>query len=177
MKEEEINKKINEIAEKINFDYQSKKVFIIVVLKGAMFFVADLIRKLKIPITLDFVSISSYGNSAATSGAVKILKDLEENIEGQDCIIVEDIVDTGLTLDYLIKILKLRNPLSIKVCSFLDKPSRRILEIEIDYKGFEIPDKFVVGYGLDFAEYYRNLPFIATLKKEVIKKNIDPLRR
>lgn len=165
---EDIERRIKELAGEISSDYKGKELVLVSVLKGSMFFTADLIRHISIPVILDFIAISSYGEATETSGVAKIIKDLEENIENRHILIVEDIVDTGLTLGYLMRTLKLKNPASIKVCTLLDKPVRRILEVLIDYKGFEIEDKFVVGYGLDFLGKYRHLPFICTLKPDII---------
>jgi hypoxanthine phosphoribosyltransferase len=134
------------------------------ILKGAVIFLSDLARALDIPVALDFMAVSSYGQSSETSGVVRILKDLDENIEGRDVIVVEDIVDTGLTLRYLCDALKARNPASLRVCVLLDKPSRRLVEVDVHYRGFEIPDAFVVGYGLDYQERYRSLPHVGRLK-------------
>ncbi len=164
--EEEILEKVNEIADKINEDYAGKPLLIIGVLKGANVFVADLIRKINIPVILDFMAISSYGTSTESSGAVKILKDLDEDIKGMHVLVVEDIIDTGLTLSYLTKNLESRGAQSITLCTLLDKPERRKAAINVKYKGFDIPDKFIVGYGIDYAERYRNLPFIGVLKPE-----------
>jgi len=164
--EEQIMEKVVEIAGQISEKYKGKPLMIIGVLKGANVFVADLIRKITIPMELDFMAISSYGASTESSGAVKILKDLDKDIKGMHVVVVEDIVDTGLTLSYLSKNLKSRGALSIELCTLLDKPERRTAPIEVHYKGFDIPDKFVVGYGIDFAEMYRNLPFVGVLKPE-----------
>lgn len=164
--EEQIEEKVTEIAGQITEKYRGKPLMIIGVLKGANVFVADLIRKIDIPMELDFMAISSYGASTQSSGAVKILKDLDKDIKGMHVVVVEDIVDTGLTLSYLSKNLKSRGALSIELCTLLDKPERRTAPIEVHYKGFDIPDEFVVGYGIDFAEMYRNLPFVGILKPE-----------
>lgn len=164
--EEEIAEKVVEIAGQITEKYRGKPLMVIGVLKGANVFVADLIRKIDIPMELDFMAISSYGASTQSSGAVKILKDLDKDIKGMHVVVVEDIVDTGLTLSYLSKNLKSRGALSIELCTLLDKPERRTAPIEVHYKGFDIPDEFVVGYGIDFAEMYRNLPFVGVLKPE-----------
>lgn len=164
--EEKIRQKVDEIAGEINKDYKGKPLLIIGVLKGANVFVADLIRKIDIPVILDFMAISSYGTSTESSGAVKILKDLDEDIKGMHVLVVEDIIDTGLTLSYLSKNLESRGAQSITLCTLLDKPERRKASINVKYKGFDIPDKFIVGYGIDFAEKYRNLPFIGVLKPE-----------
>ena len=165
----EIKKKVQELAEQISRDYLHKKPHIICVLKGAVFFLADLTRALTIPVTVDFMAVSSYGSSTETSGVVRIIKDLDESIQGRDILIVEDIIDTGLTLHYLQENLSARGPASIKVCTLLDKPSKRKAEVSVAYCGFAIPDKFVVGYGLDYAEDYRNLPYIGILKEAYYK--------
>ncbi|RKD27652.1 hypoxanthine phosphoribosyltransferase [Caminicella sporogenes DSM 14501] len=168
--EEEIKEKVAELGKQISKDYENKDLVVVGVLKGANVFLSDLIRKISIPITIDFMAVSSYGFSTESSGVVKILKDLDFSIEGKNVLIVEDIVDTGLTLKYLYENLKSRKPKSIKICSLLDKHERRKVDIEVDYIGFEIPDAFIVGYGIDYAEKYRNLPFIASLKEEVYSK-------
>lgn len=165
--EEEIRIKVEEIAKRINEDYEGKELLIIGVLRGANVFVADLIRKIKIPVILDFMAVSSYGMATESSGAVRILKDLDEDIRGMDVLVVEDIIDTGLTLHYLSKNLQSRGAKSIAICTLLDKPERRKAEINVQYKGFDIPDKFIVGYGIDFAEKYRNLPYVGVLKPEL----------
>lgn len=163
-------KRIGELGEEISKDYANEEVMLVGILKGASVFMSDLIRKISIPAYIDYMVVSSYGNSAETSGVVRIIKDLEDNIEGKNIIIVEDIIDTGLTLAYLKKNLLNRNPKSLKICTLLDKPSRRQKEIAIDYKGFEVPDEFIIGYGIDYAEKYRNLPFVGVLKREVYEK-------
>jgi len=168
--EEAIALRIREMGEKITQDYRGKDLILLCVLKGSLLFAPDLMRHIQVPLVLDFIAISSYGDATSTSGVVRIVKDLEESIENRHVLIVEDIVDTGLTLGYLIKALKLRKPASIRTCTLLDKPVRRILEVPIDYKGFEIGDHFVVGYGLDFAGRYRNLPAIGILKDELINR-------
>jgi len=165
--EDQIQQKVKELGERITRDYKGKDPILIGVLKGAIIFMADLMRCIDIPIEVDFMAVSSYGVSTESSGIVRILKDLDKSIEGRHVIVVEDIIDTGLTLKYLTTLLKDRNPKSIKLCSLLDKPKRRKVDIDIDYKGFSIPDEFVVGYGLDFKEKYRNLPYICVLKPEV----------
>ncbi|QUH27899.1 hypoxanthine phosphoribosyltransferase [Vallitalea guaymasensis] len=164
--EENLEKKVTELADKITKDFAGKNLVVIGVLKGANVFVADLIRKINIPIALDFMAISSYGSSTESSGVVKILKDLDEDIEGRHVLVVEDIIDTGLTLSYLTENLKSRGAKSIDICTLLDKPDRRKAHIDVKYKGFDIPDEFVVGYGIDFNEKYRNLPFVGILKRE-----------
>lgn len=160
---EEISQRVKELGEAIARDYQGRELKLVVILKGAVVFVADLIRAISLPLTLDFMAISSYGEETTSSGVVKILKDLDENIEGAHVLVVEDIVDTGLTLAYLLRNLSAKNPASLKVCILLDRPARRIVDLPLAYKGFEIPDRFVVGYGLDYRQRYRNLPFICTL--------------
>lgn len=164
--EEEIASKVLELANKISTDFNNKELVVIGVLKGANVFVADLIRKILIPIELDFMAISSYGSSTVSSGVVKIQKDLDASIEGKYVLVVEDIIDTGLTLSYLTENLKSRGAKEIAICTLLDKPERRKAHIDVKYKGFDIPDEFVVGYGIDFAEKYRNLPFVGILKEE-----------
>lgn len=163
--EEEIQLRVTEIAERINEDYEGHDPVLVSVLKGSLYFVSDLTRQLKIPVTVDFMAIQSYGPQSK-SGAVKLLKDLDLSIEDKDVIVIEDIIDTGLTLNYLLKNLKARNPRSIRVCTLLDKSIRRLVPVEITYRGFEVPDVFVVGYGLDFEQYFRNLPYIGVLDIE-----------
>lgn len=165
--EEDIKTKVKELGEKISKDYEGKKVIFIGVLKGSVVFVADLMRSMTIDVSSDFMAVSSYGNSSETSGVVKILKDLDFDIEGQDVIIVEDIIDTGTTLKYLYEYIKARSPKSLKICCLLDKPERRKADITADYVGFSIPDHFVVGYGLDYSERFRQFPYIGVLKEEV----------
>jgi hypoxanthine phosphoribosyltransferase len=167
LSEEEIGKKVCQIADQITKDYTGKIPVFIGVLKGSFVFMADLMRKIDLYCDIDFMAVSSYGNKSETTGAVKITKDLERDIENRDVIIVEDILDSGLTLNYLMGYLKSRKPLSIRLCTLLDKPARRRVPIVPDYSGFEIPDAFVVGYGLDYGERYRNLPFIGVLKPEI----------
>ncbi|HEX3027252.1 MAG TPA: hypoxanthine phosphoribosyltransferase [Clostridia bacterium] len=168
--EEDIAKKVAEIGQKISGDYQGKNLLMVSILKGSVVFMADLLRQVKIPARIDFMSVSSYGAGVKTSGVVKIIKDLDIPLEGYDVLIIEDILDSGLTLHYIIDILKSRNPRSIKVCTLLDKPESRKAYVKSDYSGFVIPDEFVVGYGLDYDEKYRNLPFIGILKPEVYAK-------
>lgn len=162
--EEEVEKKIKELAAQINKDYEGKQVHLICVLKGGVFFTCDLAKSITVPVTFDFMSVSSYGDGQESSGRIKIIKDLDDPIENKDVLIVEDIIDSGRTLKHLIELLKTRKPNSIKLCTLLDKPSRRVVEVPVDYCGFEIPDEFVVGYGLDFAQRYRNLPFIGVVE-------------
>ncbi len=162
--------RIKELGRQITADYQGKDVILVGILKGALPFLADLMRAIELDVSYDLMAVSSYGASTKTSGTVRIIKDLDEEIEGKDVIIVEDIVDTGLTLNYLLENLRSRKVNSLKICTLLDKPSRRKVDIKPDYNGFEIPDVFVVGYGLDYAEKYRNLPYIGVLKEEVYTK-------
>lgn len=165
-----LKKRIKELGEEISKDYAGEEVLLVGILKGASVFLSDLIRQISLPAYIDYMEVSSYGNSAETSGVVRIIKDLEDNIEGKNIIIVEDIIDTGLTLAYLKQNLLSRHPKSLKICTLLDKPARREKEINIDYKGFDVPDEFIIGYGIDYAEKYRNLPFVGLLKKEVYEK-------
>jgi len=166
---EELQTKVKELGAAISHDYKGKELLMIGVLRGAVIFMADLARAIDIPVALDFMAVSSYGASTSTSGVVRILKDLDEDLEGKHVLVVEDIIDSGLTLNYLLELLKSRNPASVKLCTLLSKPERRQINVEVDYLGFSIPDAFVVGYGLDYAEKYRNLPFIGILKPEVYK--------
>ena len=161
--------RISEMGEEISKDYQDKDLVVIGILKGAVMFLADLVKHIKLPLTMDFMAVSSYGRSTHSSGVVRILKDLDEDIEGKDVLIVEDIVDTGLTLNYLADNLLSRNPKSLKICCCLDKPSKRRVPVKVDYVGFTIPDKFVVGYGLDYAEKYRTLSYICVLDDDNIE--------
>lgn len=162
--EQSVQKRIKELAEQINKDYEGKSVHLICILKGSVFFTCELAKYITVPVTLDFMSVSSYGNGSVSTGRVKILKDTDEPIEGRDIIVVEDIVDSGNTLSFLLKIMKARKPASIKLITLLDKPDRREVPVHVDYTGFEIPDKFVVGYGLDYAQKYRNLPYIGEVE-------------
>ena len=165
--EEALDKRVSEIADQINRDYAGKEPMLISVLRGSFVFMADLIRKIEVPCTVDFMSVSSYGRGTTSSGQVQITKDLSDDIEGKDIIVVEDILDSGNTLSYLLELLRARKPASMKLCTLLDKPDRRVKEVHVDYSGFTIPDEFVVGYGLDYAEKYRNLPYIGILKPRV----------
>ena len=163
--EEEVNKKISEVAAQINKDYEGKKVHLICILKGGVFFTCELAKRLTIPVSLDFMSVSSYGSDTKSSGVVKIIKDLDEPLEGKNVIIVEDIIDSGRTLAYLIEVLKQRNPKNIELCTLLDKPERRVKkQVQVKYTCFTIPDEFVVGYGLDYDQKYRNLPYIGVVE-------------
>ena len=165
LSEEQLSQKIAELGEEISKDYQGKEIVAICVLKGAILFMADLARAVKVPMALDFMAVSSYGNGTSTSGTVRILKDLDNSIEGKHVLVVEDIIDSGVTLKYLLKNLKSRKPASIKLCTLLNKPERRRVEVDIDYCGFTVPDYFLVGYGLDYDGYGRNLSAIYTLVK------------
>jgi hypoxanthine phosphoribosyltransferase len=160
---DELQHRIKEMAAEVSRDYKGRDLLLIGVLKGAVFFLADLMRELDIPCEVDFMAVSSYGSSTDSSGVVRILKDLDAPLEGRNVLIVEDIVDSGLTLQYLMRTLQARNPASIEVCALLTKPERRKVDTPARYVGFEIPDKFAIGYGLDYAERYRNLPYVATL--------------
>ena len=162
--EEQLKARVREIAGQIDRDFAGKEPMLISVLRGSFIFMADLMRSITLPCTVDFMAVSSDGAGTTSSGQVKITKDLSESIEGRDIIVVEDILDSGNTLSYLLQILQARHPASMKLCTLLDKPDRRIKPVHVDYSGFSIPDEFVVGYGLDFAEKYRNLPYIGVLK-------------
>ena len=164
LSEEEVDRRIQEIGEQINKDYAGKEVHLICVLKGGVFFMCELAKRINVPVSLDFMSVSSYGDDTKSSGVVKIVKDLDQPLEGKDVIIVEDIIDSGRTLYYLMDILKKRNPNSLRLCTLLDKPERRVKDVKVDYTGFEIPDELVVGYGLDYAQKYRNLPYIGIVE-------------
>lgn len=165
----EIKNKVKEIGKQISTEYKDKNPILVGILKGSVIFLSDLMKEIDIPCTMDFMAVSSYGNSTESTGIVKIIKDLDSSIEGENVIIVEDIIDTGVTLSYLNNYLKARKPKSIEIVTLLNKPSRRKVEIVPKYYGFSVPDYFLVGYGLDFAEKYRNLPFIGSLKEEIYK--------
>ena len=165
LKEEEVDKRIAEVAAMINRDYAGKEVHLICILKGGVFFTCELAKRLTVPVSMDFMSFSSYGSGTESSGVVRIVKDLDESIAGKNVLIVEDIIDSGRTLAYLIEILKQRNPESIHLCTLLDKPERRVKkQVKVDYTCFEIPDEFVVGFGLDYDQKYRNLPYIGVVE-------------
>lgn len=168
--EEVLIKRIKELGKNISEDYEGKDLLVVGILKGSVIFAAELIKNISIPCEIDFMAVSSYGNSTETSGVVRILKDLDQHIEGKEILIVEDIVDTGVTLTYLLEYLKARKARSVEIVSLLNKPARRKAELDVKYIGFEVPDGFIVGYGIDYAEKYRNLPFIGILKKEVYEK-------
>ena len=161
--EEELAAAVKKLADKINEDYKNEEVVLAIILKGSLVFATDLMRKLTMPVTIDFMSASSYGNETKSTGKLKINKDLDEDIDGLHCLIVEDIIDSGNTLSMTKKMLEGRNPASLKLCTLLDKPDRRETEVNVDYTGFTIPDAFVVGFGLDYAQKYRNLPYIGIL--------------
>ena len=165
--EEELRECVKKLGEQISRDYQGKNLLMVSVLKGSVVFMSDLMRSITIPAQIDFMSVSSYGSGVKTSGVVKIIKDLDQQLEGKDLLIVEDILDSGMTLSYLSQLLRARNPRSIRIATLLDKPERRTADIQADYYGFRVPDAFVVGYGLDYSEKYRNLPYIGVLKPEV----------
>ena len=162
--EEEVEEKIRRIAARISEDYQGKVVHLVSVLKGSVFFTCELAKRLSVPVSLDFMSVSSYGDGTKSSGVVKVVKDLDEAIEGKHVLVVEDIVDSGRTLSYLLDNLRSRKPKSLRLCTLLDKPERRVTDVRVDYTGFEIPDEFVVGYGLDYDQKYRNLPYIGVVE-------------
>lgn len=162
--EEDVNARIEELGRQISKDYEGKQVHLICVLKGGVFFMCKLAKRISVPVSMDFMSVSSYGDGTSSSGIVKIAKDLDESLEGKDVIVVEDIIDSGRTLSYLLEILKKRGPRSMGLCTLLDKPDRRVRDVKVDYVGFEIPDEFVVGFGLDYAQKYRNLPYIGVVE-------------
>lgn len=161
---EDVEKRISEIADEINRAYAGKSLHLVCVLKGGAFFMCELAKHLNMPVSLDFMSVSSYGSATKSSGVVKIVKDLDEPIKDKDVLVVEDIVDSGRTLSYLMEMLRDRGPKSLHLCTLLDKPERRVVEVNVDYTGFQIPDKFVVGYGLDYDQHYRNLPYIGVVE-------------
>ena len=162
--EEEVDKKIQEIGEQISKDYAGEQVHLVCVLKGGVFFLCELAKRITIPVSMDFMSVSSYGSDTKSSGVVKIVKDLDESLAGKHVIVVEDIVDSGRTLSYLLEMLNDRGPKTMKLCTLLDKPDRRVVDVKVDYTGFQIPDEFVVGYGLDYDQKYRNLPYIGIVE-------------
>ena len=162
--EERVNQRIQEIADQINKDYEGKQIHMIGILKGGVFFMCELAKRIRVPVSLDFMSVSSYGDETVSSGIVKIVKDLDQPLEGKDVLVVEDIIDSGRTLHYLFQILKARKPSSVRLCTLLDKPDRRVVPVQVDYTCFEIPDEFVVGYGLDYAQRYRNLPYVGVIR-------------
>ena len=162
--EKEVDDRIQAIGDQISRDYAGKQVHLVCVLKGGSFFMCELAKRISVPVSLDFMSVSSYGGDTKSSGVVKIVKDLDESIRDKDVIVVEDIVDSGRTLSYLLEMLKDRGPKSLRLCTLLDKPDRRVVDVDVDYTGFQIPDQFVVGYGLDYDQKYRNLPYIGIVE-------------
>ena len=164
--EEEIEKRILEMAKEISEFYKGEEVHLVSVLKGGVFFTCELAKRLTVPVSIDFMSVSSSGNDTKSSGVVKVIKDVDEAIEGKNVLVVEDIIDSGRTLSYLMENLKSRKPKSLHLCTLLDKPERRVIEVQVDYTGFAIPDEFVVGYGLDYMQHYRNLPYIGIVELE-----------
>ena len=164
LSEEDVDNRIQEIGEQISKDYAGKQVHLVCVLKGGVFFLCELAKRITVPVSMDFMSVSSYGSATKSSGVVKIVKDLDEPLKDKDVLVVEDIVDSGRTLSYLLDMLRDRGPKSIKLCTLLDKPERRVVDVNVDYTGFSIPDEFVVGYGLDYDQRYRNLPFIGVVE-------------
>src|SRR6476469_6914936 len=175
LSEERIAAKVAELGRAITADYAGRRLTLVSVLKGSLPFMADLMRSIDLPLRIDLMEVSSYGGTATeSSGLVRILKDLSASIEGEDVLIVEDIIDTGLTLNYLVRYLRGKNPATLRICTLLDKPARRLVDIPVDYVGFTIPDQFVVGYGLDYGEIYRNLRFVGVLKPEVYAAGPEP---
>ena len=164
LSEEEVDKRIQEIGDQISKDYAGEQVHLVCVLRGGVFFLCELAKRITVPVSLDFMSVSSYGSDTKSSGVVKIVKDLDDSLTDKHVIVVEDIVDSGRTLSYLLEMLKDRGPKSMKLCTLLDKPDRRVVDVKVDYTGFQIPDEFVVGYGLDYAQKYRNLPYIGVVE-------------
>ena len=162
--EEDVDRRIQEIGDQISKDYDGKQIHLICVLKGGSFFMCELAKRITVPVSLDFMSVSSYGSATKSSGVVKIVKDLDEPLKDKDVVVVEDIVDSGRTLSYLLEMLKDRGPKSVKLCTLLDKPERRVVDVHVDYTCFQIPDEFVVGYGLDYDQRYRNLPYIGVVE-------------
>ena len=162
--EEKVNEKIKELGARISKDYAGKEIHLVCVLKGGAFFMCELAKRITVPVSMDFMSVSSYGSSTKSSGVVRIVKDLDEPLKDKNVLVVEDIVDSGRTLSYLLDMLKDRGPASVKLCTLLDKPERRVIDVKVDYTGFEIPDEFVVGFGLDYDQKYRNLPYIGVVE-------------
>ncbi|MCI8709112.1 MAG: hypoxanthine phosphoribosyltransferase [Dorea sp.] len=162
--EEDVTKRIEEMGRQISEDYAGKQVHLICILKGGVFFACELAKQITVPVSIDFMSVGSYGDGTSSSGIVKIAKDLDETLEGKEVLVVEDIIDSGRTLSYLLEVLRKREPKSMRLCTLLDKPSRRVREVKVDYIGYKIPDEFVVGYGLDYKQKYRNLPYIGVVE-------------
>jgi hypoxanthine phosphoribosyltransferase len=172
IEEERLQARIRELGRELSSDYEGRELLLVGVLKGAVFFMADLMRSISVPCEIDFMAISSYGTSTDSSGVVRILKDLDINIENRHVLVVEDIIDSGLTLSYLLRNLESREPASLEICALLTKPSRREIDVPVRYVGFEIPNKFVIGYGLDFAERYRNLPYVGVLHADLMPEGV-----
>jgi hypoxanthine phosphoribosyltransferase len=172
IEEASLQARIEELGRQISADYDGRDLLLVGVLKGAVFFLADLMRELTVPCEIDFMAISSYGDATDSSGVVRILKDLDINIEGRDVLVVEDIIDSGLTLSYLMRTLEAREPATLEVCTLLTKPARREIDVSVRYVGFEIPNRFVIGYGLDFAERYRNLPYVGVLHVDLMPEGV-----
>lgn len=164
--EEEINARIAELGEQISKDFAGEKLHLVCILRGSVFFACELAKRITVPVTIDFMTVSSYGNQTSSGGVIHIKKDLEDSLEGRNVIVIEDIVDTGNTLSYLLELMKVRKPRELRLCTLLDKPDRREKEVKVDYIGFQIPDVFVVGYGLDYAQEFRNLPYIGVAKQD-----------
>lgn len=164
LSEEEVDARIREMGEQISKDYEGKEIHLVCVLKGGTFFMCELAKRITVPVSLDFMAVSSYGSGTKSSGVIKIVKDLDEPLMGKDVIVIEDIIDSGRTLSHLLKMLQERKPASLRLCTLLDKPERRVVDVDIDYTGFQIPDEFIVGYGLDYAQKYRNLPYIGIVE-------------
>ena len=162
--EEKVGEKIRQLGELISKDYDGEELYVICIMKGAVYFATELTKRISVPVIIDFMAASSYGDDTESSGVVKITRDLDESLNGRNVLVVEDIIDTGRTLHYLIELLKKRNPKSLKLCALLDKPERRVADVDVDYVGFQVPDEFIVGYGLDYAQKYRNLPYIGLLE-------------
>lgn len=162
--EEEVKQRIEELGRQISEDYAGKQLHVICILKGGVFFMCELVKHISVPVTHDFMAVSSYGDGTESSGRVKIVKDLDDSIEGKEVLIVEDIIDSGRTLSHLLQLLRARNPKSVRLCTLLDKPDRRVVEVPVEYRGFSVPDLFIVGYGLDYAQKYRNLPYIGVVE-------------
>jgi hypoxanthine phosphoribosyltransferase len=168
--EAELDSAVRRLAEKINYDYKNEPIVLVIILKGSLVFATDLMKHLNMPMTIDFMQASSYGSGTASQGFINIKKDLETDVSGKNVLIIEDIIDSGNTLHKLKELLKERSPKSIRICTILDKPDRRVTDVEVEYSGIVIPDEFVVGYGLDYDEYYRNLPYVGVLKRSIYEK-------
>ncbi|MBO5352534.1 MAG: hypoxanthine phosphoribosyltransferase [Lachnospiraceae bacterium] len=163
--QEDVEKRIREMAEEISRDYKGETLHLVCILRGSIFFTCELAKYLTVPVTIDFMSVSSYGDGMESSGCIKIIKDLDDSIQNKNVLVIEDIIDSGRTLSHLLSLLKVREPKSLKLCTLLDKPDRRVVPVDVDYTGMEIPDLFVVGYGLDYAQKYRNLPYIGVVEQ------------